>query len=71
MKKYFWIFICIVLIFQHAEVKAQDTVLHETLQINHNIEMLVSSKYYKGIMVKSIKVKQIEVEKDNYVKMEK
>lgn len=68
MKKYFWVFICIIFIFQHTKVQAQDAVIHETLQINPNIEMLMSHEYYNGIQVKSIKVKQVEVEKDNYIK---
>lgn len=68
MKKYFWVFVCIVFIFQHIKVQAQDIVIHETLQINPNIEMLMGHEYYNGIHVKSIKVKQVEVEKDNYIK---
>ena len=68
MKKYFWFFVCIIFIFQHIKVQAQDTVIHETLQINPNIEMLMGHEYYNGIHVKSIKVKQVEVEKDNYIK---
>lgn len=67
MKKYFWVFICIIFIFQHTKVQAQDAVIHETLQINPNIEMLMGHEYYNGIQVKSIKVKQVEVEKDNYI----
>jgi hypothetical protein len=68
MKKYFWFFVCIIFIFQHIKVQAQDAVIHETLQIKPNIEMLMGHEYYNGIHVKSIKVKQVEVEKDNYIK---
>lgn len=68
MKKYFWIFLFIIFMFQHTKTQAQDTVIHETLQINPNIEMLMGHEYYNGIQVKSIKVKQIEIEKDNYIK---
>lgn len=51
-----------------SQSKAQNAVIHETLQINLNIEMLMCSEYYNGIKVKSIKVKQVEVEKNNYIK---
>ncbi|MBS5802695.1 MAG: hypothetical protein KIC80_06760 [Brachyspira sp.] len=68
MRKYFYFFIFIIFLFQHTKVQAQDAVIHETLQINPNIEMLMSHEYYNGIHVKSIKVKQVEVEKDNYIK---
>lgn len=51
-----------------SQSKAKDTVIHETLQINPNIEMLMEHEYYNGIHAKSIKVKQVEVEKDNYIK---
>lgn len=54
--------------FQHTKAQAQDTIIHETLQINPNIEMLMSHEYYNGIKVKSIKIKQVEVEKDNFIK---
>ena len=54
--------------FQHTKAQAQDTVIHETLQINPNIEMLMSHEYYNGIKVRSIKVKQVEIEKGNYIK---
>lgn len=68
MRKYFCFFIFIIFLFQHAKAQAQDTVIHETLQINPNIEMLMSHEYYNGIKVKNIKVKQVEVEKDNFIK---
>lgn len=68
MKKYFWFFVCTIFLFQHTKVQAQDTVIHETLQINPNIEMLMSHEYYKGIKVKSIKIKQVDIEKDNHIK---
>ena len=51
-----------------SQSKAQNAVIHETLQINPNIEMLMGGEYYNGIKVKSIKVKQVEVEKNNYIK---
>ena len=68
MKKYLCFFIFIILMFQHTKAQAQDTIIHETLQINPNIEMLMSHEYYNGIKVKSIKIKQVEVEKDNFIK---
>ena len=68
MKKYLCFFIFIILMFQHTKAQAQDTVIHETLQINPNIEMLMSHEYYNGIKVRSIKVKQVEIEKGNYIK---
>ena len=46
-----------------SQSKAQNAVIHETLQINPNIEMLMGGEYYNGI-----KVKQVEVEKNNYIK---
>lgn len=68
MKKYFWFFVCIIFLFQHIKVQAQDAVIHETLQINPNMEMLISHEYYNGIKVKGIKVKQIEIKNDTYIK---
>ncbi len=68
MKKYLCFFIFIILMFQHTKAQAQDTVIHETLQINPNIEMLMNHEYYNGIKVRSIKVKQVEIEKGNYIK---
>ena len=68
MRKCFCFFIFIIFLFQHTKVQAQDTVIHETLQINPNIEMLMGHEYYNGIQVKSIKVKQVEVEEDNYIR---
>lgn len=49
--------------FQHTKAQAQDTVIHETLQINPNIEMLMSHEYYNGIKVKSIKSNRLKLRK--------
>lgn len=69
MKKIKSTFLISLIILLNCSAQAsQDTVIHETLQINPNIEMLMSHEYYNGIKVKSIKVKQVEVEKDNYIK---
>ncbi|MCM1004273.1 MAG: hypothetical protein NC408_08030 [Candidatus Gastranaerophilales bacterium] len=58
----------LILVLTTHKVKTKDTVIHETLQINPNIEMLMGHEYYKGIKIKSIKVKQVELEKDNIIK---
>lgn len=69
MKKIKSTFLISLIILLNCSAQAsQDTVIHETLQINPNIEMLMSHEYYNGIKVKSIKVKQVEVEKDNFIK---
>lgn len=69
MKKIKFTFLIFLIILLNCSVQtSQDAVIHETLQINPNIEMLMSHEYYNGIKVKSIKVKQVEVEKDNYIK---
>ena len=69
MKKIKSTFLISLIILLNCSVQAsQDTVIHETLQINPNIEMLMSHEYYNGIKVKSIKIKQVEVEKDNFIK---
>ena len=61
-------FIFTIMLLNYSEQASQDAVIHETLQINPNIEMLMSNEYHNGIKVKSIKVKQVEVEKDNFIK---
>lgn len=69
MKKIKSTFLISLIILLNCSAQAsQDTVIHETLQINPNIEMLMSHEYYKDIKVKSIKIKQVEVKKDNYIK---
>ena len=69
MKKIKSTFLISLIILLNCSAQAsQDTVIHETLQINPNIEMLMSHEYYNGIKVKSIKIKQVEVEKDNFIK---
>lgn len=69
MKKIKSTFLISLIILLNCSAQAsQDTVIHETLQINPNIEMLMSHEYYNGTKVKSIKIKQVEVEKDNYIK---
>ena len=69
MKKIKSTFLISLIILLNCSAEAsQDTVIHETLQINPNIEMLMSHEYQKGIKVKSIKIKQVEIKKDNYVK---
>ncbi len=69
MKKIKSTFLIFLIILLNCSAQAsQDTVIHETLQINPNIEILMSHEYYNGIKVKSIKVKQVEIEKDNYIK---
>ena len=69
MKKIKSTFLIFLIILLNCSVQAsQDTVIHTTLEINPNIEMLMSHEYYKSIKVKSIKIKQVEIKKDNYVK---
>lgn len=69
MKKIKSTFLISLIILLNCSAQAsQDTIIHETLQINPNIEMLMSHEYCKGIKVKSIKIKQVEIKKDNYVK---
>ena len=63
MKKIKSTFLIFLIILLNCSAQAsQDTVIHETLQINPNIEILMSHEYYNGIKVKSIKVKQVEIE---------
>lgn len=58
----------VILILTTPQAKTKDTVIHTTLEINPNIEMLMSHEYYKGIKFKSIKIKQVEIKKDSYIK---
>ena len=46
---------------------AKDLTMHNTLQINTDSELLLSHEYYKGIKIKSIKIKQIEINHDSYI----
>lgn len=48
--------------------QTQTRRIHETLQINPNVELLMAHEFYKGIKIKSIKIKQIEIEKDTEIK---
>lgn len=57
----------VILILNAPQVKTKGAITHETLEINPNIEMLMSHEYYKGVKIKSIKIKQIEIEKDNHI----
>lgn len=49
-----------VLVFCAGSSFAKDLTVHHTLQINTDSELLLSHEYYKGIKIKSIKIKQIE-----------
>ena len=53
--------------FCNINVYAKDLTIHHTLQINTDSELLMSHEYYKGIKVKSIKIKQVEINNDSYI----
>ncbi len=55
MKKY--LIILFALIFCTGSAFAKDLTMHNTLQINTDSELLLSHEYYKGIKIKSIKIK--------------
>ena len=64
MKKYLILcFICLGSLGAYAK----DLTVHHTLQINTDSELLMSHEYYKGIKVKSIKIKQVEINNDSYI----
>ena len=65
MKKF--LTILFALIFCTGGAFAKDLAVHHTLQINTDSELLVSHEYYKGIKIKSIKIKQIEINHNSYV----
>ena len=46
---------------------AKDLTMHNTLRIDTDSELLLSHKYYNGIKIKSIKIKQIEINHDSYI----
>lgn len=51
-----------------VQTKTKNKLAHETLQINPDIELLMAHEFYKGIKIKSIRIKQIEIEKDTKIK---
>lgn len=57
----------LALIFCPGGAFAKDLTMHNTLQINTDSELLLSHEYYKGIKIKSIKIKQIEINNDSYI----
>lgn len=59
--------ILFALIFCTGSAFAKDLTMHNTLQINTDSELLLSHEYYKGIKIKSIKIKQIEINHDSYI----
>ena len=48
--------------------KKQDLVLHETFQVNPDMEMLISHEFYKGIKIKGVRIKQVEIYNDTTIK---
>ena len=58
----------VILILTTTQAKTKNRLIHEMLQINPDIELLMTHEFYKGIKVKSIKIKQIEIEKDTEIK---
>lgn len=62
-----FITILFLLIFCTGGAFAKDFTTHETLQIDSDMELLISHEFYKGIKVKSIKIKQINISKDTMI----
>lgn len=46
----------------------QNIVIKKALTIDSDIEMLLDHNYHNGIKVKSIKIKQVEINKNTYIK---
>ena len=65
MKKY--LIILFALIFCTEGAFAKDLTMHNTLRIDTDSELLLSHEYNKGIKIKSIKIKQIEINNDSYI----
>ena len=65
MKKY--LIILFALIFGTGCAFAKDLTMHNTLRIDTDSELLLSHEYYNGIKIKSIKIKQIEINHDSYI----
>lgn len=65
MKRY--LIILFALIFCTGGAFAKDIITHGALQIDSDMELLLSHEYYKGIKVKSIKIKQVEINRDSYI----
>ena len=61
------IIILFALIFCTGGAFAKDIITHGTLQIDSDMELLLSHEYYKGIKVKSIKIKQVNISKDTMI----
>ena len=61
------IIILFALIFCSGGAIAKDIITHGTLQIDSDMELLLSHEYYKGIKVKSIKIKQVNISKDTMI----
>lgn len=61
------IIILLAIIFCTGGAFAKDIITHGTLQIDSDMELLLSHEYYKGIKVKSIKIKQVNISKDTMI----
>ena len=61
------IIILFALIFCTGGAIAKDIITHGTLQIDSDMELLLSHEYYKSIKVKSIKIKQVNISKDTMI----
>ena len=57
----------LALIFCTEGAFAKDLTMHNTLRIDTDSELLLSHEYYNGIKIKSIKIKQIEINHDSCV----
>ncbi len=69
MKNYILSFIIVVIFMSQSAQAQQDITIHETFEVNPDMEMLISHEYYNnGIKIKGIKIKQVEIKKDTYIK---
>ncbi len=46
----------------------QEKILHETLTVMPNIEMLIDHSFHDGVKVKGIRIKQVEIQHDTVIK---
>ncbi len=46
----------------------QEIIVHENFIITPDMEMLIDHSFYEGVKIKSIKIKQVEIEHDTIIK---
>ena len=61
-------FIVFTIILNMNTATAENTVLHETFQVEPDFELMIGHEFYKGVKIKGVKVKLVEISKDTNIK---